>query len=84
MMRIDQRIGKQFRTRKQLDGFPDFLAQSIANLGGLQVVRIRLDGVDLGERLGRGVMLGSMRELAPSPVKYNVSKLYNKALLRRA
>ena len=63
-------------------GFVDFLALSIANLGGLQVVRIRLDGVDLGERLGRGAMLGSMHKLAPSLVKYNVSKLYNKPLLR--
>ena len=39
-----------------------------------------LGDVDLGERLGRGVM----HELALRLVKYEVSKLYNKPLLRRA
>ena len=55
----------------------DFLGLSTANLGGLQVVRMILIWVrDWAEE-----PLGSMHELAPSLVKYEVLKLYNKPLL---
>ena len=43
------------------------------------MVRIWLRDVDLGERLGRGVMHELLRL-----VKYEVSKLYNMPLRRRA
>ena len=47
----------------------------------LQVGQIRLRRCRFGERLSREAMLGYMRELVSSVVKYEVLKLYNKVLL---
>ena len=64
--------------------FANFLTLVWANLGCREFEYGLIEDADLGERLCKGAMLSFLHELAPSLVFFEVSKSYNKPILRRA